>query len=301
MTPVRTLNCVCAMLLKALVAMACAASSGTRAAEFLYDGGVVVAGSADAILRINDQFSTELLSAEAPLVEYVGDVLNLYFRVTLNPATSAGLLQIGGNLGPMPDPRQLTINYYLSTRFPGGEYSAFQLRKSEALVVMSPSERAQIVEYYHAGLQHYFITSNIFEIEMLDTGVLVGWTRTGVVTVGYSPMLINPSLSAACRYYGLPAAGLNTHFYSNSPQECAHVSAAWPTLWVEETPRAFDVVHLSSETQSCPVDTVKAVRFFNGKADVNHRYVATAAAENEMTAKGWIREGGVWCTKVTVP
>lgn len=301
MTQIRQFCCDALGVLKSLVLLTCLASGGVRAAEFLYDGGVVVAGSQNVILRINDQYSAELISADAPLIEYAGNTINLYFRVTLNPATSSGLLHLGGDLGVMPEPKTLTVNYYLSTRVLGGQYSDFQLRKSEALVVMSVGEKSQIVEYYHDGLQHYFITSNIFEIEKLDTGVLAGWARTGVVTVGYTSLVANPLLSPTCRYYGLPSAGLNTHFYSNSLQECAHVSATWPTLWVEETPRAFDVIHLSPETQSCPVDTVKAIRFFNGKADVNHRYVVTVVAETEMTAKGWIREGGVWCTKITVP
>ena len=36
-----------------------------------------------------------------------------------------------------------------------------------------------VVEYYHAGFDHYFITAIADEIGKLDTGTFAGWTRTG--------------------------------------------------------------------------------------------------------------------------
>lgn len=279
----------------ALAVMVC---SGSHAAEFLFDGGVVYSGTQNVVLRIIDQLPAELVGAEPAVVERIGETINVYVRATTSPTSGASELQTGATLGPMPDPAQVAVNYYLATRNPGGEYGAYQLRKSQPLVVITFVENSPIVEFFHEGLQHYFITSDIHEIEVLDNGTLLGWKRTGAISMGYTTVVQNPSLASTCRYYGLPSAGLNTHFYSDSALECAYVATTWPDKWVQETPRAFDVIRLSPETGRCPSDTVVATRFFNGKPDVNHRYVVTAAAELEMTSKGWIREGGVWCTKV---
>ena len=42
-----------------------------------------------------------------------------------------------------------------------------------------PPSTATIVEFYHAALDHYFITGIAQEISDLDTGVHSGWARTG--------------------------------------------------------------------------------------------------------------------------
>ena len=41
------------------------------------------------------------------------------------------------------------------------------------------TETAELVEFYNASLDHYFITITPKEISDLDTGVHPGWTRTG--------------------------------------------------------------------------------------------------------------------------
>lgn len=287
-----------AVLISALALCAAVEGGIARAAEFLYDNGVIFNGATSAVLQILDVLPAQQVGGEPTTFERVGDAFNVYIRVVLEPGTAPAELLAGTDLGPMPEAKQFTVNYYLATRVPGGAYGEFQLRKSEPLVVLSYPEMRPILEYYHAGLQHYFITGDYDEQVGLDTGVFSGWTRTGVELLGYMAMSPTPPLSPVCRYYGLPSAGLNTHFYSVNAAECAYVAQTWPDKWIEERSRAFDVLHLSPESSRCASGTVPVIRFWNGQFDVNHRYVVTSNAENEMIAKGWVREGRVWCARV---
>src|SRR6185369_3484179 len=42
-----------------------------------------------------------------------------------------------------------------------------------------PPSALNLVEYYHAGFNHYFVTGIPDEITKLDNGTFVGWARTG--------------------------------------------------------------------------------------------------------------------------
>ena len=78
-----------------------------------------------------------------------------------------------------------------------------------------------IVEFYNAALDHYFITANPQEMADLDNGVHVGWARTGQSFNGYGiGSTGDTDRRPVCRAYGSPAAGLDSHFYSASPDEC---------------------------------------------------------------------------------
>lgn len=291
----RTTRCAFAA---ALAVLAACQIGVTRAAEFLYDNGVIFSGTTNAILRIHDTAPSPVVAYEPVTVDQDGSIISVYVKVTLSSVSGPAELLAGADLGAMPEAKQFTVNYYLATRTTGGAYGEFQLRKSEPLVIITVDEARPMAEYYHAGLNHYFLTADSAEQHALDTGVFTGWIRTGIEFMSYMAAGPNPPLAPVCRYYGLPSAGLNTHFYSVNPAECAYVAQAWPDKWIEESPRAFDVLHLSPESGSCPTNTFPVIRFYNGKYDVNHRYVATQSAEQEMTAKGWIREGRVWCTRV---
>jgi hypothetical protein len=150
------------------------------------------------------------------------------------------------------------------------------------------------VEFYHAALDHYFVTANAIEISDLDTGVHPGWTRTGqqfdVYVHDPTPATGNLPLASVCRYYGLPAFGLDTHFYSAFADECDAVMVKWPDRWEPETADAFRV-HLPSVDGTCAGGTRPLFRLYNGRADANHRYTTSRAVRDAMIAKGWISEG----------
>ena len=79
------------------------------------------------------------------------------------------------------------------------------------------------VEYYNAGLDHYFVTALPNEIAALDAGMFVGWQRTGLAFKVAAAGDTLPGSTPVCRFYGRPEAGLDSHFYSASPAECAAV------------------------------------------------------------------------------
>src|SRR5205814_4890565 len=86
----------------------------------------------------------------------------------------------------------------------------------------APPKAVPIVEFYHAALDHYFITGNADEIAKLDNGTFRGWARTGEAFKAYgSGGAGSISRRPVCREYGNPLYGLDSHFYSASPDECA--------------------------------------------------------------------------------
>ncbi len=62
-----------------------------------------------------------------------------------------------------------------------------------------------VVEYYNAGLDHYFVTSLPLEIDALDRGVLAGWARTGAAFGAYAHA--TAGIAPVCRFYLPPRLG----------------------------------------------------------------------------------------------
>jgi hypothetical protein len=76
------------------------------------------------------------------------------------------------------------------------------------------------VEYYHAALDHYFVSALAADIEALDSGRIGGWTRTGLsFHVFPSQAAGGAGVSPVCRII-IPPPG-DSHFFSASPLECA--------------------------------------------------------------------------------
>jgi hypothetical protein len=149
---------------------------------------------------------------------------------------------------------------------------------------------AEITEYYHAGFDHYFMTGNPDEKTSLDSGATRGWVRTGFGFTAYAAGSGTPGISPVCRFYGRPEAGLDSHFYSASPQECAEVVAKFSHAWVYESPDVFEVA-LPDATGRCGLAQAPIYRAFNGRPDVNHRYSGHSLDQKAMQAKGWQPEG----------
>jgi len=158
--------------------------------------------------------------------------------------------------------------------------------------VAAPASQAlEVVEYYHAGLDHYFMTADPSEIDALDTGALQGWARTGKAFVARSPDSTDANLSPVCRFYGLPAAGLDSHFYSGSPIECNEVFARFASSWVLESSDVFRIRMPDAATGSCPDATTAIYRLYNNRSDANHRYTDDPGVVAAMVAQGYILEG----------
>jgi predicted dienelactone hydrolase len=149
------------------------------------------------------------------------------------------------------------------------------------------------VEYYNASLDHYFMTSDPTEVAILDAGQQIpGWRRTG-----YAFNVYAPDASAgvpACRFFGVPGVGPNSHFFTILPNECADVKRN--PLWTFEG-LVFRVEGPDS-AGNCPADRVPVVRMYNnGKGgQANHRYLTSHNEIAEMLIEGWIIEGTVFCS-----
>ena len=145
-----------------------------------------------------------------------------------------------------------------------------------------------VVEYYHAGLDHYFITAIGAEIQALDSGAVPGWERTGFRFLAYTSA--GADRSPVCRYYVTPEVG-NSHFYSASPSECAAVASQFGNAWVLETSTAFYIALPNPSTGACPSDMRPIYRYFRA-SELNHRFTPEVTVANELSATGgWAAEG----------
>lgn len=153
----------------------------------------------------------------------------------------------------------------------------------------NPSGTVSAVEFYNAALDHYFLSTNPAEINDLDSGVHVGWVRTGLRFNAYATQV--PGTSPVCRFYRSPAFG-DSHFYSASPAECAATAAAHPVDWVFESPNVFYIALPDPTTGACAANARPVWRFFNN-VTTNHRYTAEVKDRDDMRfdAATWTPEG----------
>jgi hypothetical protein len=166
-----------------------------------------------------------------------------------------------------------------------------------------------VVEYYNATLDHYFITADPAEIALLDGGGLGGaWQRTGESFQAWDANDGPAESVQACRFFGTDRyrvdgtrIGANSHFYTADPAECAFVRTAYQSLandglmypaWTFES-YAFRVILPVNGV--CPLGTTALYRAYNNGArgDPNHRYSTNLALLQSMP--GWTVEGIVAC------
>ena len=155
-----------------------------------------------------------------------------------------------------------------------------------------PPTIVPIVEFYNATLDHYFITASAKEIADLDGGVHPGWQRTGETFNAYGAGSSGRTgRRPVCRAYGNPAAGLDSHFYSASPQECRATLENFGDDWLLEAAEVFEMELPDTTTGACPADRVPIYRLWNGRADSSHRFVKTLALRAQMIARRFVSEG----------
>ena len=147
------------------------------------------------------------------------------------------------------------------------------------------------IEFYNAALDHYFVTAKTDEISKLDSGYFQGWQRTGLSFKVFDPTTAVPGGVPVCRFYGSPAAGLDSHFYSASVAECNDVKQKFAGIWLLEADNVFVVYLPDLNTGACPTNTVPVYRSWNHRIDSNHRYTTDASVQQSMIARGYIAEG----------
>ena len=164
---------------------------------------------------------------------------------------------------------------------------------------------AQVDEFYHPGLRHYFITADDAEKQALVNGAPPGWERTGESFKAYTAgSQAGGSISPVCRFYSPPQicyegqgcdVGTDSHFFSADAGECLAVFRGYGRIWGFESDNAFQIDVPDKTTGACPVGTLPVQRLWNRRADSNHRYTTSAAIEAQMLAAGYLAEGVVMC------
>ena len=168
---------------------------------------------------------------------------------------------------------------YVGTTFNGG--TVYQLVRG------ANDDALNAIEYYHAALDHYFVTTLPTEIMALDSDVFHGWLRTGEMFHAYASAA--SGTSPVCRFY-IPAAYGDSHFMSASADECAQTRTKFPHLMLESD----DVMRMTlpnTTTGACPAGTIAVYRVWNQRIDSNHRYLTNASLRNAMLSRGYIGEG----------
>ena len=167
---------------------------------------------------------------------------------------------------------------------------------TRSLIVYADDGLSPVIEYYYAALDHYFITQFKDEIAALDAGAHPGWLRTGQSFLAYRPG--EGAGQPVARYYGLPSAGLDTHFFTLGFNVGDFMFLfAHPAEWEKECNDAFDldfpsyVVGNVLVQNSCAPGEVPVYRLWNQRVDSNHRYTTDPAIKAQMIAKGYVAEG----------
>jgi hypothetical protein len=152
-----------------------------------------------------------------------------------------------------------------------------------------------VVEYFHAGLGHYFITSNADEIGGLDSNPAWGWVRTGnsFKAGGSTPV---------CRFYGSVSPGPNSHFYTVNMAECDYLKALQAITPDTERRWNFEGLDFYSTPRVnglCPGATTPVYQAYNNGfalgIDSNHRITTSFAALQDLVLRGWVDEGVALC------
>jgi hypothetical protein len=153
---------------------------------------------------------------------------------------------------------------------------------------------AVVVEFYNQTLDDYFITQDPVEINVLDTGEIGGWVRTGLRFLAYTAPV--NGASPVCRFYLNPPYG-SSHFYSATLSDCQALindPAQFPG-WSEETPNAFYVNVPNASTGDCQAGTTPVYRLYHS-ANINHRFTTDISVHDRLAqTAGWSDEGVKMC------
>jgi len=162
-----------------------------------------------------------------------------------------------------------------------------------------------VVEFYHDGIDHYFIALGRDEIDILDHP-LTGWKRTGQAFNAWLHAAdAPPEAMPVCRFY---ASGPNSHFFTADPSECQQIrdlEAIHRAQAAAEgrpfTGWAFEAIGfhaLVPRDGQCPWGTTPVWRAYNMRAqynDTNHRYSTSVEVHVAMTFTG-ANEGIKFCS-----
>ena len=155
------------------------------------------------------------------------------------------------------------------------------------------------IEFFNTILGHFFMAAGADEIAAIRGGAAgPGWVETGQSFKVFDRMVTDPAGAAApvCRFYGVPAGGPNSHFFTASPSECDLVkrNGGWFFEGV-----GFYILPVQPDGQ-CPAGYLSVNRAYNNgfpRNDSNHRFTTSDSTLREMGQQGWAMEGTVMCAR----
>ncbi len=182
-----------------------------------------------------------------------------------------GIATFSGTASQTPGTFLYTASLSSISRPTSVAYATFYNRPAETLL-----PTVAVVEFVRRlpnGMQHFFMTGSTAEVAQLDRSN--DWKRTGEVFMAFARDSGHAGASPVCRFYGLPSAGLDSHFFSASADECSAVAQRFGNAWQLETSDAFEVYLPDRSTGACPAQTRKLHRAYNNQPDANHRFALT--------------------------
>ena len=163
-----------------------------------------------------------------------------------------------------------------------------------AQATLPPAVQLNVVEYFHAGFGHYFMTADPDEVAGLDGGAYGGaFVRTGrqfnawsAPTTGTVPV---------CRFFTTPGTfgAKSSHFYTAGAVECEGIKLN-PSWQYEKI--AFHVRVPAAGV--CAAGTVPVYRMYNdGQTGApNHRFTTDIFLYQQFTTTmNWSAEGVAFC------
>jgi hypothetical protein len=162
------------------------------------------------------------------------------------------------------------------------------------------ASETRALEFYNTTLGHYFMAAGADEIANIRAGLAgPNWVETGHSFKVFSAMPSDSSLTQVtpvCRFYGVPAGGPNSHFFTASPTECDNVkhSVGWYYEGI-----GFYILPVPSNGQ-CPGGYLSVNRAYNfgaARNDSNHRFTTSDSTIRDMGNAGWGVEGTVMCAR----
>jgi uncharacterized protein (DUF1800 family) len=158
------------------------------------------------------------------------------------------------------------------------------------------ADAADVVEFYNATLDNYFITADPIEAAAVDSGGAgPGWARTGDTFGAGGP-------TPVCRFYGSQSPGPNSHFYTAIAAECDSLKQLQATTPATQKRWNFESLDFSTTVPvngTCASGTVPVYRAYNNGfargVDSNHRITSNPDSIAAVVARGWKNEGVVMC------
>ncbi|MGE5094783.1 MAG: hypothetical protein ACM3SO_06575, partial [Betaproteobacteria bacterium] len=156
------------------------------------------------------------------------------------------------------------------------------------------------LEFFNTSLGHYFVAAGADEIANIRNGLAgPNWVETGQSFKVFSAMPPDTDtaftrVTPVCRFYGVPAGGPNSHFFTASPSECDLVkrNGGWFYEGI-----GFYALPVQADGQ-CPAGWLSINRAYNNGAprnDSNHRFTTSDSTIRAMGQAGWAVEGTVMC------